>query len=59
MTDAAKEARNAYYKKYYETHPEAREKKNAYVREWRKKPENKAKQAVYLANFWERKAAQM
>lgn len=63
MTDAARAARNAYQrqyqKKYYETHPEAREKKNAYAREWRKRPENKAKQAVYLANFWERKAAQM
>lgn len=56
MTEEAKKARSEYQKKYYDTHPEAREKKNAYVREWRKRPENKAKQAVYLSNYWERKA---
>ena len=54
MTEEAKRARREYQKKYYDTHPEAREQKNAYAREWR--PENKAKQAVYLSNYWERKA---
>lgn len=63
MTDAAREARNAYqreyYKKYYLTHPEAREKKNAYRKKWGEKPENKEKIKGYVKKYWERKAQAM
>lgn len=56
MTEEARKARREYQKKYYESHPEAREKKNACARAWRKRPENKKKQALYVSNYWERKA---
>ena len=46
-------------RKYFEEHPEQREKKNARRREWGKKPENKAKLKKYTENFWERKAREV
>ena len=55
MNEKAKEIRRAYYQKYYTEHPEAREKKNAYRREWGKRPENKAKLKQYVENYWLRK----
>lgn len=56
MNELAKEARRKYYRKYYDEHPEAREKKNAYRREWGKKPENKEKLKKYVEDFWIRKS---
>lgn len=59
MDAKLKKARRLYLKKYYEEHPEAREKKNTYRREWGKKPENKEKLKKYQEKFWERKAAEL
>ena len=43
MTEGAKKARREYYREYYANNPDAREKRNAYRREWGKRPENKEK----------------
>lgn len=59
MNDNAKEARKAYYRKYYAEHPEARKRKNEYCKKWRQKPENKEKQRKYVENYWIRKAEEM
>lgn len=59
MGDKAKEARRAYYRKYYAENPEARQKRNAYRRKWGKKPENKEKLKGYVEKYWERKAKEM
>ena len=57
INEQAKVARRAYYKKYYEEHPEAREKKNAYRREWGRKPENKEKLKNYHEKYWLKEGA--
>ena len=56
LSEEAKRARREYWRKYFEEHPEQREKKNARRREWGKDPENKAKLKKYTEDFWERKA---
>ena len=59
MTEAAKEARRAYYRKLYAENPKLREDKNKYRREWGKKPENKEKLKKYVESYWERKAKEL
>lgn len=59
MTEQAKAAKRAYLKKYYETHPEARERQKAYRKEWGKKPENKEKLKKHQEAYWERKGKEM
>lgn len=55
MTEAAKEYRRQYMKNRYAT-AEAREKRNAYYREWRAK--NRDKVSIINARYWEKKAAE-
>ena len=59
LSEEAKRARREYWRKYFEEHPEQREKKNACRKEWGNKPENKAKLKKYTENFWERKAREV
>lgn len=37
---------------------EAKAKQREYLREWRKRPENKEKQKQYNRRYWEKKAQQ-
>ena len=59
LSEEAKRARREYWRKYFEEHPEQREKQNARRREWGKKPENKVKLKKYTEDFWERKAREV
>ena len=59
MTEGAKKARREYYREYYANNPDAREKRNAYRREWGKRPENKEKIKKNLEKYWERKAKEI
>lgn len=60
LSEQARMARNAYQreyrKRYFEAHPEAKEKKLEYTRQWRKR--NADKQRKYVEDYWERKAAE-
>ena len=47
MPHKTREARNAYKREYYRTHPEFREKRRKYIREWRKRnPEKRREYAL-------------
>ena len=59
MDEKTLEARRKYQREYYAMHPEARKKRDEYMRKWRSKPENKEKQKKYMENFWKRKAEEM
>ena len=55
LSEEAKRARREYWRKYFEEHPEQREKKNARRKEWGKDPENKAKlKKIYRGLFGEK-----
>jgi len=54
LTEAAKQARSEYNRKYKANlSPEAKDAKNAYLREWRAK--NKDKVLKHNADYWEKK----
>lgn len=57
MDEKALEARRKYFREYYATHPEAREKKNEYARKWRQK--NKERIKRYNELYWQKKASEM
>jgi hypothetical protein len=54
LSQAAKEAKRAYYKKWRETN---KEKQAAYYREWAKNNQDKVK--AKQAKFWERKGQEL
>jgi len=53
LSEIAAEAKREYYRRYREKN---RERYNQTARNWRAKPENKAKIKQYQIEYWERKA---